>query len=244
MFQRQGRLFPTLPTNVIQSNCMGFVGGLCSLEYAAPLLLLERPATLVTWSMDVCEVHAYSADKFLNHQQQKSNLVIGPPKFRLWFVGDSANDETVKGQEAFLPCREKYGKVFVSGIMRPRTCAHHGRYESILLASFSPIAPKISGPIDICRNFFEVNTGIHEAILSIHEFLLWHPNHRESTITLSGSRKASMRTSSKALHSLTLICCTHRKPVPNVAGVLNLKFCIQRSCDRPRSVHTVHKSQV
>ena len=66
----------------------------------------------------------------------RNHIVIGPPRFRLWFVGDSANDETVKGARS-VPSLQR--KVFVSGIMTTRTCAHHGRYECILHASFSSI---------------------------------------------------------------------------------------------------------
>ena len=102
MLQLKGRLFQAVQINVIQSNCI-----VLSEDFLALLLLLERQLTSVTWSMDVYQVHADSADQLLNHQHQKSYLVIGPPRFRLWFVGDSANDETVKGQEAYLPCREK-----------------------------------------------------------------------------------------------------------------------------------------
>ena len=43
-------------------------------------------------------------------------------------------------------------------------------YPSRILL-FYWIASKILGPIDICRNFFEVDTGIHGAILSIPEVL-------------------------------------------------------------------------
>lgn len=164
--------------------------------------------------MDVYEVHADSADQLLNHQHQKSYLVIGPPRFRLWFVGDSANDETVKGQEAYLPCRESVcvrhhdnQNMCPSWKVRmypSRILLFYIEFE--LLLKFQVQSIFVGTSLKLTREYMGPFFPILEVLTP-------------STITLSGSRKASTRTSSEPLHSLTWICCTHRKPIPNVAGV-------------------------